>query len=66
MTTGDSVSAPRSLQKEILDRTWDELSAKGFDEELIAKLRSLAVEGRVSHSTQVIAAIEESVQHENP
>ena len=65
MSSGESNSAPRSLQKEILHRTWAELTAKGFDEHLIAKLTSLAAEGRISHSAQVIAAIEESVQHEN-
>lgn len=61
MGSGDDASAPRSLQREILDRTWAELKSKEFDEELIQKLVGLADEGRISHSTEVIAAIESSV-----
>lgn len=61
MGTGDTTSAPRSLQKEILDRTWTGLKSKEFDEGLIEKLAALAEDGRISHSTEVIAAIESSV-----
>ncbi len=65
MGTEDSTSAPRSLQKEILDRTWAELKKQGVDETLIHKLSELGAGGRISHSAQVIAAIEESVADEN-
>jgi hypothetical protein len=61
MGSGETASAPRSLQKEILDRTWTDLKSKEFDGGLIEKLAALAEEGRISHSTEVIAAIEGSV-----
>lgn len=38
-----------------------DLKSKEFDEGLIEKLAALAEEGRISHSAEVIAAIEGSV-----
>ena len=61
MGSGETTSAPRSLQKEILERAWEELKAQDYDQELIKKLAALAAEGRISHTTEVIAAIKGSV-----
>lgn len=65
MAGNDSPPAPRSLQREILDRTWSALKNKGMDKTLIHKLSELGAEGRISHAAQVIAAIEESVANES-
>jgi len=62
MGDGDSASAPRSLQAEILERTWVALRKTEFDEELTEKLVGLADAGRISYSTEIIAAIEASVR----